>query len=83
MAERRPAEVFPPHEFIREEIEERGWTMKDFAHALRWSEEEAAKLANGETPVLGREAEALGHAFGTSAVLWANLAMSYEKWSKP
>ena len=81
MRDRRPAEVFPPHQFIQEEMEERGWTMKDFAHALRWSEEEAEKLASGEIPVLGREAEALAHAFGSSAVLWANLQMAYSKWS--
>ena len=29
-----PAEVFPPGEFIREEIEERGWTQEDLAEIL-------------------------------------------------
>jgi HTH-type transcriptional regulator/antitoxin HigA len=32
---RRPvAHVFPPGDFIREEIEERGWTQEDFARIL-------------------------------------------------
>ena len=32
--EQIPVEVFPPGEFIREELEERGWTQEDFAEIL-------------------------------------------------
>jgi ribosome-binding protein aMBF1 (putative translation factor) len=32
--ERTPAEVFPPGEFIREEIEVRGWSQVEFAEIL-------------------------------------------------
>ena len=29
-----PAEVFPPGEFIREELEARGWSLQDLAEIL-------------------------------------------------
>ena len=31
---RRPAEVFPPGEYIGDEVEARGWTQEDFARVL-------------------------------------------------
>jgi HTH-type transcriptional regulator/antitoxin HigA len=34
MEERKPAEVFSPGEFIKEELEARGWTQEDLAEIL-------------------------------------------------
>lgn len=34
MTQRVPAEVFPPGELIREELEARGWTQTDLAEIL-------------------------------------------------
>ena len=34
MMTRNPAEVFPPGEFVREELEARGWTQTDLAAIL-------------------------------------------------
>ena len=34
MVERTPTEVFPPGEFIKEELEARGWTQTDLAAIL-------------------------------------------------
>ena len=34
MSERRPAEVFPPGDFIKEELEAREWTQGDLAEIL-------------------------------------------------
>jgi len=34
MLNRVPAEIFPPGEFIREELEARGWTQGDLAHIM-------------------------------------------------
>ncbi len=34
MLKRVPAEVFPPGEFIREELESRGWTQDDLAQIM-------------------------------------------------
>ena len=31
MADRVPAETFPPGEFLKEELDERGWTQEEFA----------------------------------------------------
>ena len=34
MIDRKPAEVFPPGDFIKEEMEERVWTQQDLAEIL-------------------------------------------------
>jgi HTH-type transcriptional regulator / antitoxin HigA len=34
MPNRTPAEVFPPGEFIHEELEARGWTERDLARIM-------------------------------------------------
>ena len=35
MSERIPAEVFPPGEFLADELEARGWTQVEFAEIIR------------------------------------------------
>src|SRR5450631_1345697 len=32
--ERKPAEVFPPGEYLRDELEERGWSQLEFAEII-------------------------------------------------
>ena len=34
MTTQRPAEVFPPGEFLRDELEERGWSQSDLAEII-------------------------------------------------
>ena len=71
------AEVFSPGELIMEELEERGWTQKDFAAILNRplrSVNEIIKGKHGITPEIANE---LGAAFGTSAQFWINLESMY------
>lgn len=74
MNERTPAEVFPPSEFIRDEIAARGWTEAEFRERI--GDSASAILAGRMTP---DDAARIGKVFGTSAELWMNLAATWEK----
>jgi HTH-type transcriptional regulator/antitoxin HigA len=77
MTERNPIEVFSPGEFIREEIEARGWTQEVLAEVLGMSLRRVNEVIVGKRRVTPETARALGKAFGTSAVLWMNLESTY------
>jgi len=77
MTERIPIEVFPPGDFIREEIEARGWTQEVLAEVLGVSPRLVNEVIVGKRRVTPETARALGEAFGTSAVLWMNLESTY------
>ncbi len=77
MTERIPIEVFPPGDFIREEIEARGWTQEVLAEVLGVSPRLVNEVIVGKRRVTPETARALGKAFGTSAVLWMNLESTY------
>ncbi len=79
MKERIPAEIFPPGDFIREEMEERGWSLTDMAYHSVLPEPELQAILDGGR-ITGSQAEHIGFAFGTSAIVWANLSMAYQKW---
>ena len=78
MTANRPAEVFPPGDFIREEIEERGWTQEDLATILRRPVQTVNLIINGKKSITAETARQLAAAFGTSAELWLNLQSSYD-----
>jgi HTH-type transcriptional regulator/antitoxin HigA len=80
MTERRPIEVFPPGDFIREEIGERGWTQEVLAEILGISLRRVNEVIKGKRRVTPETARALGKAFGTSAEFWMNLESSYRLW---
>jgi HTH-type transcriptional regulator/antitoxin HigA len=78
MAKGRPvAEVFPPGDFIREELEARGWTQADLAAILGRPPQFVSMIVNGKKEITPRTALELASAFGTSARLWLNLEVSY------
>lgn len=80
MTERRPYEVFPPGDFIREEIEERGWTQEVLAEILGISLRRVNEVIKGKRRVTPETAKALGEAFGTGAQFWMNLESTYRLW---
>lgn len=73
----RPAEVFPPGDFIREELEERGWTQKDLAEVLGRPPQAVNQIIKGTKRVTPETAVELAQAFGTSPELWLNLEAAY------
>ena len=72
-----PAEVFPPGEFIREELAERGWTQEDFAEILGRPLRLVNEIIMGKRGITPETANGLGAAFGTSPRLWMNLEAMY------
>jgi len=76
--ERTPAEVFPPGEFIKEEIEARGWSQVEFAEIIGRPPRLISELIAAKRAVTPETAKGLAAAFGTSAQLWLNLESSYQ-----
>ena len=70
---RRPAEVFPPGEILRDELEERGWTQTDLDEILGRPTGTAHEIIAGKRGVSPETARGLAAALGTTPELWMNL----------
>ncbi|HUX86237.1 MAG TPA: HigA family addiction module antitoxin [Chloroflexota bacterium] len=80
MTERVPAEAFSPGDYIKEYLEERGWTQLDLAQVLGRNASVVNEIISGKTGVTPETAKGLAAAFGTSAGLWLNLDSAYRLW---
>ena len=80
MSERIPAQVFPPGEYIREELETRGWTQGDLAAITGRPPQMISLLLKGNKIVTPETARDLAAAFGTSPQFWLNLDNAYRLW---
>ncbi len=78
MGERVPAEVWPPAQFILEEMEHRGWAMNDLARYSGLSAAEVVLLTMHGEPVTLEVAQGLGRAFNTSPMLWLRLQVAWD-----
>jgi HTH-type transcriptional regulator/antitoxin HigA len=74
---RTPAEVFPPGEFIRDELEARGWTQDDLAQIMGRPQTAINLIINDKRGISPETATELGGAFGTSPEFWLNLDSAY------
>ena len=74
---KRPAQVFPPGAFIRDELEARGWTQRVFAQILGRPLQNVNGIINGKTAITAVTAKQLAVVFGTSAEVWLNLEAGY------
>ena len=81
VSERKPAELFPPGDFIKEELEARGWTQADLAEIMGRSPNDIVNLVSGKRSISPQIAKELAAAFGTSAEIWINLESSYRLWA--
>lgn len=80
---RVPAEVFPPGEYVRDELDERGWTQSEFADILGVSESSVSDLVAGKRALTPEMAKALEAALGPSAEFWLNLDAYYRLHTTP
>ncbi len=78
MNARTPAEAFPPGEFIREELEARGWTQSDLAQITGRPEAAINLIINDKRGITPETAIELSGAFGTSPDYWLNLDNAYK-----
>jgi len=72
-----PAEAFPPGEYLRDELEERGWSVSEFAEILGRPVQVVSEILNGHKQIIPETALALAEALGTSAELWTNLQSAF------
>lgn len=70
--------MFPPGEFIAEELDARGWAQEDLARILGKPLPTINKIIKGKTSITPETAKKLAAAFGTSAELWMNLESSWQ-----
>jgi HTH-type transcriptional regulator / antitoxin HigA len=75
-----PAEVFPPGDFLREELDERGWTVTEFAEIIGRPVQAVSEILNGKKEITPETAIAFAEALGTSPELWLNLQTSFRLW---
>jgi HTH-type transcriptional regulator / antitoxin HigA len=74
----KAAEVFPPGEFIRDELEVRGWSQRDLAQIIERPLQVVNQIINGKKSVTPQTAVELAAAFGTSPDVWLNLEITYQ-----
>jgi HTH-type transcriptional regulator/antitoxin HigA len=80
MNERIPAEVFPPGEYLADEIEARGWTQSEFAEIIRRPIKVVNEIIAGKKAITIETARELSAALGTSPQYWLNLQTAYDLW---
>jgi len=73
MSDRNYAEVFPPGDFLREELDAREWTQNDLAEVLGRSPRLVNEIISARRSITPETATALAKALGTSAEVWMNL----------
>ena len=81
-AGRQPAEAFPVHEYILEEMAIRKWEVLDLAGVLGRPVEEVVAILAGDKHLLARDAERLSGAWGTNPAFWLNLQRAYRLWKQ-
>lgn len=67
-----------PGEFIREELDARGWSQRDLAYILGVAEQAVNVIISGKRGISPEMAKSLGEAFNVSAEYFANLQKIYE-----
>src|SRR5271170_7183768 len=78
MEERTPAEVFPPGDVIKEELEERGWSQVELADIMGRPPRVVSEILSSKRAITPETAKGLAAAFGTTAAFWLNLEAIYQ-----
>jgi HTH-type transcriptional regulator/antitoxin HigA len=71
------APAFAPGEYLRDELEARGWNQIEFAQILGRPVRLVNQIITGNRAITPETAKELGEALGTSAELWMNLESAY------
>ena len=78
MNARMPAEVFPPGEFLREELEAREWSQQELADILDRPPRLISEIIAGKRAITPETAKGLADAFSTSPDYWMGLESQYQ-----
>ena len=74
-----PDWVSPPGETLKDLLEERGWTQRELATRLGYSEKHISQLINGKVPLSESVAQQLEHVLGAPASFWLNREANYRE----
>src|SRR5215510_4223313 len=80
MSDVKPAEVFPPGEFLRDELEARGWTQTEFAEILGRPVRLVNEILAAKRSITPQTAQEIAAALDTTPELWLNLEAAYRLW---
>lgn len=72
------AEVFPPGEFLKEELEARNWSQTEFAEIIGRPVRLINEIIAGKKSITPETASQIAASLGTSAELWLNLESTYQ-----
>lgn len=78
MGERIAAEVFPPGEFLKDELEARGWSQVEFADIIDKDTRLISEVISGKRAITPETAIAIGTALGTGPEVWMNLEGQFQ-----
>ncbi len=79
MSTRRiPAEAFPPGEFLRDVLEQRGWTQGEFAEIIGRPPQLVNEIIAGKRGITPETAKEFAAALDTSPEYWMNLETAYQ-----
>lgn len=71
--------AIPPGETIKEQLEDREMSQKEFAARMKLSEKHISKLINGEVQLTPPVAEKLEMVLGVPAAFWNSLEAIYRE----
>lgn len=71
------AEIFPPGEFLKDELDARNWTQTEFAEIIGRPLRLVNDIITGKKSITPETAIQLGEGLGTSPELWMNLESQF------
>ena len=72
-----PAHAFPPGEYLRDELEERGWTVTEFSEIIGRPIQAVSEILNAKKEITAETAMAISAALGTTPEVWLSLQTRY------
>lgn len=81
MPEYEVAEVFPPGEFLDDELKARNWSQLEFANIIGRSPTVVSMIVTGKRAITPELAKEIGAALGTGPEVWMNLETAYRLWA--
>jgi len=77
MNARMSAQVFPPGDVLKEELDRRGWTQVELSEILDRPPRLISEIVSGKRAITPETAKGLAAAFSTTPEFWMNLETSY------
>jgi HTH-type transcriptional regulator/antitoxin HigA len=69
--------VFPPGDYLRDELEARSWSVTDFAQIIARPVQAVSEILNNRKEITAETATEIGAALGTTAEVWLDLQNAY------